>query len=33
MGHPPVVRIAAIDEDGAEAYRRHRAALAALSGS
>ena len=33
MGHPPVIRIAATDEDGAEAYRRHRAALSALSGS
>jgi hypothetical protein len=27
MGHPPVVRIAAVDGDGAAAYRRHRAAL------
>jgi hypothetical protein len=27
MGHPPVLRIAAIDGDGAAAYRRHRAAL------
>ena len=33
MGHPPVVRIAAVDGDGAAAYRRHRAALLALSGS
>jgi hypothetical protein len=33
MGHPPVIRIAAVDEDGAAAYRRRRAALAALSGS
>ena len=24
MGHPPVVRIAAVDGDGAAAYRRHR---------
>ena len=31
MGHPPVVRIAAVDGDGAAAYRAHRAALAALS--
>jgi hypothetical protein len=30
MGHPPVVRIAAVDEDGAAAYRRHREALRAL---
>lgn len=30
MGHPPVVRIAAVDGDGAAAYRRHRASLAAL---
>jgi hypothetical protein len=27
MGHPPVVRIAAVDGDGAAAYRRHREAL------
>jgi hypothetical protein len=27
MGHPPLVRIAAVDGDGAAAYRRHRAAL------
>jgi hypothetical protein len=27
MGHPPVVRIAAADGDGAAAYRRHREAL------
>jgi hypothetical protein len=33
MGHPPVVRIAAVDGDGAAAYRRHRAALLALSGA
>ena len=30
MGHPPVVRIAAVDGDGAAAYRRHRAALLRL---
>jgi hypothetical protein len=33
MGHPPVVRIAAVDGDGAAAYARHRDALAALSGA
>jgi hypothetical protein len=27
MGHPPVIRIAALDGDGAAAYRRHRAAI------
>ncbi len=27
MGHPPVIRIAALDGDGAAAYGRHRAAL------
>ena len=27
MGHPPVVRIAAVDGDGAAAYRAHRAPL------
>ena len=27
MGHPPVLRIAAVDGDGADAYRRHRAAI------
>jgi hypothetical protein len=31
MGHPPLVRIAAVDGDGAAAYRRHRAALLGLS--
>ena len=30
MGHPPVVRIAAVDADGAAAYSRHRATLARL---
>jgi hypothetical protein len=30
MGHPPLVRIAAIDGDGAAAYERHRAPLAGL---
>jgi hypothetical protein len=33
MGHPPLVRIAAVDGDGAAAYRRARASLLALSGS
>jgi hypothetical protein len=34
MGHPPVIRVAAADEDGAAAYRRRRDALrAALSES
>ena len=33
MGHPPVLRIAAVDGDGAAAYARHRDALLALSGS
>ena len=32
MGHPPVVRIAAVDGDGAAAYRRHRATLERLLG-
>jgi len=27
MGHPPLVRIAAVDGDGAAAYRRHRVSL------
>lgn len=30
MGHPPLVRIAAVDDDGAAAYRRHRSSLQAL---
>jgi hypothetical protein len=33
MGHPPLIRIAAVDGDGAAAYRRNRAALLALSGA
>ena len=33
MGHPPVVRIVALDGDGAAAYDRHRAALLALAAS
>jgi hypothetical protein len=32
MGHPPVVRIAVTDGDGAAAYRAHRAALRQLGG-
>jgi hypothetical protein len=32
MGHPPVLRIAAVDGDGAAAYRHHREALLALTG-
>jgi hypothetical protein len=32
MGHPPLVRIAAVDGDGAAAYRRHRASLLPLGG-
>ncbi len=32
MGHPPLVRIAAADGDGAAAYARHREALATLAG-
>ena len=33
MGHPPLLRIAAVDGDGAAAYARQRAALLALAGS
>ena len=33
MGHPPLVRIAALDGDGAAAYRRERARLRALLSS
>jgi hypothetical protein len=33
MGHPPLIRIAVLDGDGAAAYRRHRASLAALLGA
>jgi hypothetical protein len=33
MGHPPVIRIAAVDGDGASAYARHREALLGLSGA
>jgi hypothetical protein len=32
MGHPPLIRIAATEGDGAAAYARHRQALAALAG-
>lgn len=32
MGHPPLVRIAALDGDGASAYAHHRERLAALAG-
>jgi hypothetical protein len=32
MGHPPLVRIAAVDGDGAAAYARNRDSLAALRG-
>jgi len=32
MGHPPLVRIAAVDGDGAAAYRRHRATLLTFLG-
>jgi hypothetical protein len=32
MGYPPVIRIAALDGDGAAAYLRHRDSLLALSG-
>ena len=32
MGHPPVIRIAAVDDDGTAAYRRQRAALLGLLG-
>jgi hypothetical protein len=33
MGHPPLIRIPALDGDGAAAYARHRASLLALSGA
>jgi hypothetical protein len=33
MGHPPLIRIAAVDGDGAAAYRRHRTSLLALRAS
>ena len=34
MGHPPLMRIAAVDGDGAAAYERHRAAVvSACAGS
>jgi hypothetical protein len=31
MGHPPLIRIAALDGDGAAAYRMHRPSLLALA--
>jgi hypothetical protein len=31
MGHPPLIRVAALDGDGAAAYARHRSSLLALS--
>jgi hypothetical protein len=33
MGHPPVIRIAAVDGDGAAAYARHRDSLLAQLGA
>jgi hypothetical protein len=33
MGHPPLIRIIAVDQDGAALYRRHRELLAALRAS
>ena len=33
MGHPPLIRIAAVDGDGEAAYRRHRASLLTLRAS
>jgi hypothetical protein len=33
MGHPPLIRIAATDGDGAAAYGRHRDSLRTLAGS
>ena len=33
MGHPPLIRIAAVDGDGVAAYHRHRAPLRTLLGS
>jgi hypothetical protein len=33
MGHPPLIRIAALDGDGRAAYARHRASLLALRGA
>ena len=33
MGHPPLIRIAAVDGDGVAAYNRHRASLLALRAS
>ena len=33
MGHPPVIRIVAVDGDGTSAYQRHRASLLTLRAS
>jgi hypothetical protein len=33
MGHPPVIRVPAVDGDGAAAYSRNRDSLLALVGS
>ncbi len=33
MGHPPLIRIAALDGDGRAAYARHRTSLLALRGA
>lgn len=33
MGHPPLVRLAAVDGDGVAAYRSHRASLQMLLGT
>jgi hypothetical protein len=33
MGHPPLIRIAAVDGDGTAAYQAHRASLLTLLGS
>jgi hypothetical protein len=33
MGHPPLIRIAAVDGDGSAAYDRHRSALLVLRGA
>jgi hypothetical protein len=30
MGHPPLVRFAAVDGDGTAAYLRHRASIVSL---
>ena len=33
MGHPPLIRLVALDGDGAAAYHRHRAELLSLTGA